>query len=155
MRAKMIAALASLVAICGATNAHAAWEKTRWGMSPKEVLSVVPNAKPYKPRANEIYTDHGADYAPLVKANYGLGGIETSVSLLFDKQKRLAFALINPVAASDCKDLKQHVVSTHGAGKTTAVGGTIEITDWSDGNDQIKLTASSSAGICNLSWRSK
>lgn len=154
MRAKAIAMLASFVAVCGTTNAHAGWEKTRWGMSPNEVLSVVPDAKPYKPDAKEIYTDHGADYAPLVKANYRLGGIETSVSLLFDNKNQLAFVLINPAATSDCKALKKQVVSAHGAGKTLG-GGTFEITDWSDGDDQIKLTATSSAGLCNLSWRPK
>ncbi len=154
MRAKMIAAMASFAAVCATTNAHAAWEKTRWGMSPQEVLSVVPNAKPHKPRASEIYEDHGAKYAPLVKTTYRLGGMETSVSLLFDNHNRLAFVLINPAAASDCMALKKHVVSAHGAGKTMG-GGTFEITDWSDGDDQIKLTATSSTGVCNLSWRSK
>lgn len=154
MRAKMIAGVASFAAVCATTNAHAAWEKTRWGMSPQEVVSVVPNAKPHKPRASEIYEDHGAEYAPLVKTNYRLGGIATSVSLLFDNHNRLEFVLINPAAASDCKALKKQVMSTHGAGKTMG-GDTFEITDWSDGNDQIKLTATSSTGVCNLSWRSK
>lgn len=154
MKAKAIAMLAWFVVVCGTINAHAAWEKTRWGMSPNEVLSVVPNAKPYKPDAKEIYTDHGADYAPLVKANYRLGGIETSVSLLFDNKNQLAFVLINPAAASDCTALKGQVMSAHGAGKTMG-GSTFEITDWSDGDDQIKLTATSSTGLCNLSWRPK
>ncbi|TBU94667.1 hypothetical protein [Phytopseudomonas dryadis] len=154
MPIKPSAFLSIMAMALAALPARADWETTRWGMSPDEALSALANAKAHAPAASELYEEGDATYAPLVKTDYRLAGIATTVSLLFDTDDRLAFVLINPVSADDCKALHDHLVQEHGPG-TSMSAGTITITDWTGGTDDIKLTAFENGELCNLSYRAR
>ncbi|MEO9340913.1 hypothetical protein ABFT80_26280 [Mesorhizobium sp. SB112] len=143
---------AMTIALTIVTPALAGWETTQWGMSPDEALAALDGAETKTPTPAEFYNDRGKTFKPLVKLNTQLDKIKVEASLLFDSDNRLASVLINPTAVDDCMALREHLVAQHGNGNEIK-SGPISITEWEAGSDLIKLTATPSIGLCNLSYR--
>jgi len=144
-------AAVALVLTIAIAPAHASWEGTEWGMSPAQALVVLDGASSHQPAKAEIYEDNGASYAPLVKLDHAIEGVEGTVSLLFDMDERLHFVLFNPRNVADCDALGAALTERYGAAEAAGAG-SMSISDWQGDGNSIKLTSFAGAGICNLSY---
>lgn len=132
----------SLLALSGAP-AWADWGKTRWGMSPEQVLAAVPGAKPLK-------REDGSDVwgrQRLVSVPWKLGGIATHADFFFHSQRlTLDFVKMEPVDPKDCAVLEADLVKRHGAGEREArerMGVQMLAIRWTDRETRERLLYSS------------
>ena len=105
---------AAALMLLPAAPALADWGKTKWGMSPEQVLAAVPGARPLKREGA------GGDVwgrQRLVSAPYTLGKFATHADFFFSTRgKGLEFVKMEPVDPKQCGALEAMLVKRHGKG---------------------------------------
>ena len=125
---RMIAIVIALMAFTAAP-AHADWGDTHWGMTPEQVLKVIPFATPIT-TANDI-----GGLRPMLSAEMTHEGFDGTAEFYFDPATRalgaMRFKLEDP---TQCKDYANYLIRNFGEGDRTSEtlrdGGTIITLKW-------------------------
>lgn len=141
---KLAAAAVTLVTLAFATAGSALPLPVRWGMTPDEVASVVPQAKPVgRPERMDVGVGrHGTELAV-----YGQPGRAT----LFYGDSGLSLIAVD-VPADRCSRMVSAIVAERGRPIRLSDQVILKLAIWHDEPDETRVRVQTSKGVCVLNY---